>query len=275
MPTIQLAYTASIGYAKTGEEVLRGPLRIWVACMLRQRIPYSKRATEKLRSLVPGFLEVDLSLKPPAQEGGPDFGLDVISFTNHQGFHRELLTISSTIRDIRVNSRLISSLLPQLHRSEMNPVSTQTCDELTVCTEMDGKWFVSVVIDCSWHPDGALLVAAIGDHELRKSIELLIESHEETIGEYKYLNSMYRNNWEVVSFEMDKLAADNVQLRNAVRDLQDSMYAARACIPNDDMRLEALRKTLDDGINTTRLALLQNRFGMFQKEGPVSFLGTK
>ncbi|KAH6869474.1 hypothetical protein BKA70DRAFT_1242414 [Coprinopsis sp. MPI-PUGE-AT-0042] len=71
MPTIQLAYTASIGYAKTGEEVLRGPLRIWVACMLRQRIPYSKRATEKLRSLVPGFLEVDLSLmKPPAQEGG-------------------------------------------------------------------------------------------------------------------------------------------------------------------------------------------------------------
>ncbi|KAH6869473.1 hypothetical protein BKA70DRAFT_1242413 [Coprinopsis sp. MPI-PUGE-AT-0042] len=157
----------------------------------------------------------------------------------------------------------------------MNPVSTQTCDELTVCTEMDSKWFVSVVIDCSWHPDGALLVAAIGDHELRKSIELLIESHEETIGEYKYLDSTYRNNWEVVSFEMDKLAADNVQLRNAVRDLQDSMYAARACIPNDDMRLEALWKTLDDGINTTRLALLQNRFGMFQKEGPVSFLGTK
>ncbi|KAH6886543.1 hypothetical protein BKA70DRAFT_1444438 [Coprinopsis sp. MPI-PUGE-AT-0042] len=87
----------------------------------------------------------------------------------------------------------------------MNPVSTQTCDELTVCTEMD--------------------VAAIGDHELRKSIELLIESHEETIGEYKYLNSTYRNNWEVVSFEMDKLAADNVQLRNAVRDLQDSIRA--------------------------------------------------
>ncbi|KAH6903359.1 hypothetical protein BKA70DRAFT_1228075 [Coprinopsis sp. MPI-PUGE-AT-0042] len=122
----------------------------------------------------------------------------------------------------------------------MNPVSMQTCDELTVCTEMDGKWFVSVVIDCSWHPDGALLVAAIGDHELRKSIELLIESHEETIGEYKYLNSTYRNNWEVVSFE----------------------HAS----PNDDMRLEALRKTLDDGINTTRLALLQNRFGMFRRK---------
>ncbi|KAH6880237.1 hypothetical protein BKA70DRAFT_1239028 [Coprinopsis sp. MPI-PUGE-AT-0042] len=157
----------------------------------------------------------------------------------------------------------------------MNGVSTRTCDELTVCTEMEGKWIISVVIDCSWNPDVALLIAAVRDDGVRKSIELLIEHYKETIGEYRYLNSTYRHNWEVVSSEMDKLAADNVQLRNTVKEVQDCIYNARASIPSDDMRSGPLKNALDDGINAANRALLLNRFGMYRTEGPISFLDTK
>ncbi|KAH6891827.1 hypothetical protein BKA70DRAFT_1233818 [Coprinopsis sp. MPI-PUGE-AT-0042] len=157
----------------------------------------------------------------------------------------------------------------------MNSVSTQTCDELTVCTEMEGKWIISVVIDCSWNPDDALLIAAVRDDEVRKSIELLVKNYKETIGEYRYLNSTYRHNWDVISSEMDKLAADNVQLRNVVKEVLDYICNARACIPSDDMRSGPLKKALDDGINTANHALRLNRFGMYWTEGPISFLDTK
>jgi hypothetical protein len=62
----------------------------------------------------------------------------------------------------------------------MSVTSAPECDELTICSSMDGNWIVSVVIDCSWHPDEDALMRSVHDEELRGSIKLLLESYKES-----------------------------------------------------------------------------------------------
>jgi hypothetical protein len=74
--------------------------------------------------------------------------------------------------------------------------------------------------------------------------------------------------------EMDRLCADNVQLRNTIKSLESIINTTRVCVSRDDTDEVLLRETLNEGIDTARRGLLQNRFGMFRTDGPVNFFDT-